>query len=437
MPPLKLTKRNIDALKPAAARFTAWDTDLKGFGLRITPGGERVYVLKYRIAGEQRWFTIGRHGSPWTPDEAREEAKRLIGDVAKKIDPAAQRRADREAMTFGALCDLYLAEGVAHKKPSTIAADKGRIEHHLKPLLGRKHVLAIGRDDIERLLVDVKSGKTKAAAPEKRRPGTLPRGGTGVAAQCVTLAATILKFAIDRKMRDDNPATGVKKPPVRKLQRFLAEAELGKLADALKAYVDGGGNVYPAAAIRLLALTGARRSEILNLKWREVDFDRGVLVLPDSKTGAKLIHLSPPAIDILNKLPRLDTHEFVIAGGRKGKPYQGLNAIWEDVRAIAGLPDVRLHDLRHTFASIGAGASLGLPIIGKLLGHTQAQTTARYAHLADDPLRKASDTIGSTIAAAMGGDGKDNARIVRAASEGARMKSRDKRTRLGWAKLAK
>jgi integrase len=401
MPPLKLTKRNVDTLKPAAERYTAWDTEIKGFGLRVTPSGERVYVLKYRIEGEQRWFTIGRHGSPWTPDGARDEAKRLIGDVAKKIDPAAQRCADREAITFATLRDLYLAEGVAHKKQSTVAADRGRIKHHLKPLLGKKRVVAIGRDDIERLLVDVKAGKTKAGAPEKRRPGTLPKGGPGVAAQCVTLAATILQFAVARKLRDDNPARGVKKPPVRKLQRFLSDAELGKLADALKAYVDGGGNIYPAAAIRLLALTGARRSEILSLQWREVDLERGLLVLPDSKTGAKLIHLSPPAAEILDKLPHLDANEFVIAGGREGTSYQGLNAIWEDVRAAAGLPDVRLHDLRHTFASIGAGASLGLPIIGKLLGHTQAQTTARYAHLADDPLRKASNTIGATIAAAM------------------------------------
>ena len=141
MPTLKLTKRNVDTLKPATA--------------------------------------IGRHGSPWTPDAARDEAKRLIGDVTKKIDPAAQRRADREAMTFATLCDLYLAEGVAHKRPLTIAADKGRVEHHLKLLLGKKRVVAIGRDDIERLLVDVKSGKTKAVAPEKRKPGTLPQGGVG------------------------------------------------------------------------------------------------------------------------------------------------------------------------------------------------------------------------------------------------------------------
>jgi integrase len=176
---------------------------------------------------------------------------------------------------------------------------------------------------------------------------------------------------------------------------------LGKLADALKTHVDSGGNIYPVAAIRLLALTGARRSEILNLRWREVDLARGLLVLPDSKTGAKLIHLSAPAVEVLDKLPHMDANEFVIAGGKAGAPYVGLNAIWEDIRAAAGMPDVRLHDLRHTYASVGAGASLGLPIIGKLLGHSQAQTTARYAHLADDPLRKASNTIGATIATAM------------------------------------
>jgi integrase len=412
MPTLKLTKRNVDTLKPAAERFTAWDTDLKGFGLRITPMGERVYVLKYRIAGEQRWLTIGRHGSPWTPEQARDEAKRLLGDVARNNDPASQRRAEREALTFAALCDLYLAEGVSHKKRSTIAADRGRIEHHLKPLLGRKRVTTIAREDVERLLVDVKAGKTKAAAPESRRPGSLARGGAGVAAQCVTLAATILQFAVSRKLRGDNPGRGIKKPPVRRLQRFLSDAELGALAAALKAYVDGGGNIYPAAAIRLLALTGARRSEILNLRWREVDLERGLLMLPDSKTGAKAIHLSPPAVEILHKLPRMDSNEFVIVGGKKGAPYQGLNAIWEDVRAAAGVPEVRLHDLRHTYASVGAGASLGLLIIGKLLGHAQAQTTARYAHLADDPLRKASNAIGSTIEAAMaGGKGADVVRI--------------------------
>jgi hypothetical protein len=227
MSTLKLIKRNVDGLRPAANRFTTWDTDVSGFGLRLTPKGGRVYVLKYRSDGQQRWFTIGRHGSPWTPDGARKEAIRLLGEVARGLDPAEKRNAARAAISFGELCDDYLAEGVAHKKPSTIRADRGRINGHLKPLLGRKRAVAINRADIERLLSEVKAGKTSAPIPIRRRPGSVVKGGSGVAAQCVALASTILQFAVDRGIRPDNPARGVKKPPVRKLQRFLSEAELG------------------------------------------------------------------------------------------------------------------------------------------------------------------------------------------------------------------
>jgi integrase len=401
MPTLKLIKRNVDSLRPAANRFTTWDTDVSGFGVRVTPRGERVYVLKYRVDGQQRWFTIGRHGSPWTPDGARKEAIRLLGEVAVGLDPAEKRNAARTAVSFAELCDDYLTEGVAHKKPSTIRADRGRIDGHLKPLLGKKRAVAIDRADIERLLSDVKAGKTRVPIPIRRRPGSVVKGGSGVAAQCVALASTILQFAVDRGIRPDNPAKGVKKPPVRKLQRFLSEAELGDLADALNREIEADGNPFPVAAIRLLALLGARRSEIIQLRWRNVDIDRQLLLLEDSKTREKNIHLSPLAIDILSNLPRVSGNEFVIAGGKAGRPYVGLDKVWGRIRLSAGLPDVRLHDLRHTYASVGVGASFGLPIIGKLLGHTQAQTTARYSHLAGDPLRKAVDTIAATISAAM------------------------------------
>ena len=169
MPTLKLIKRNVDSLRPAANRFTTWDTDVSGFGVRLTPRGERVYVLKYRLDGQQRWFTIGRHGSPWTPDGARKEAIRLLGEVARGVDPAEKRNAARTAVSFGELCDDYLTEGVAHKKPSTIRVDRGRINTHLKPLLGKKHAIAINRADIERLLSDVKAGKTSVAYPDQTR----------------------------------------------------------------------------------------------------------------------------------------------------------------------------------------------------------------------------------------------------------------------------
>jgi hypothetical protein len=172
----------------------------------VSPTGDRSYVLYYRVAGRQRWLTIGRHGSPWTPDMARKEAMRLRVEVARGVDPAAKRETERRAVSFGELCDLYLNEGVAHKKASTIRSDKGRIEHHLKPLLGRLRADAIRRGDIERLLNEVRNGRTAESVPTKRRPGSLAHGGSGAGAQCVMLASAILQFGVDRGIRPDNPA---------------------------------------------------------------------------------------------------------------------------------------------------------------------------------------------------------------------------------------
>jgi len=398
MPRVELTKSNIDALKAAAYRYTAWDTEMSGFGLRVTPNGRRVYVLKYRVNGQQRWYTIGRHGSPWTPKQARLEAQRLLGEVAREIDPADKRLGDRKAIKFADLCDLYLAEGVSHKKASTLRSDRGRITIHLKPLLGTKRADAITRADIERLQVEVATGRTAAPEATKRPAGSSPAGGKGVAAQCVALASTILQFAVDRRLRPDNPARGVKKAPVRKMQQFLSADELGRLGDALAKEP----SPYAAAAIKLLALTGCRLGEVLALHWREVDLERQLLNLRDSKTGEKVIYLSPAAAQILADLPRIIGNPFVIAGTRAGGGLGGIDKIWSRVRNHAGLKDVRLPDLRHTFASVGVSSGHGLPIVGRLLGHTQASTTHRYAHLADDPLRRAASQIGATISAAMG-----------------------------------
>ena len=218
MPTLHLTKRNIDGLMPLARRYTVWDTGVKGFGLRVEPQGARVYVFKYRIAGRQRWFTIGRHGSPWTPEQARNKAKGLQGEVAMDFDPAAKRIAARKAATFADVCELYFAEGVVHKNTSTIT-DRGRARLHLIPLLGARRLEAIGRADIEHLLNAVIAGRT-AHKPSKPRAGSIATGGRGDGAQCVALASTILHFAVQRKLRADNPARGVKKPAVRKIYDF-------------------------------------------------------------------------------------------------------------------------------------------------------------------------------------------------------------------------
>ena len=255
----------------------------------------------------------------------------------------------------------------------------------------------------------------------ERRPGRIAAGGSGVAAQCVALMGTVLAFAVARGLRSDNPARGVKRPGVRKMERFLSEDEIARLAVALDAEFDRTGNPYPAAAIKLLLLTGGRRGEILELKWQHVDFERRCLRLPESKTGPKIMYLNAPALEILAGLPRMENNPYVILGKREGRPLVGIDKLWFHVRAAAGLRDVRLHDLRHSFASMGVAGGLSLPIIGALLGHKHPATTGRYAHLSADPLRAANDLVGMRIAAAMNGtsdvDGHAAKKIVPIASQ--------------------
>lgn len=199
------------------------------------------------------------------------------------------------------------------------------------------------------------------------------------------------------------PARGVKKAPVRKIERFLSEAEIARLAEALDAEAGRSGNPYPAAAIKLLLLTGCRRGEIVNLCWEYVDFERECLRLSESKTGAKIVYLNPPARALLQQLPRMTNNPRVIPGVRADSASAAVDKAWARARAAAGFADVRLHDLRHSFASVGAAGGLSLPIIGALLGHKHTTTTARYAHLSADPLRAANDAVGARIAAAMSG----------------------------------
>jgi integrase len=403
----KITKRIVDAAQKESATYLVRDSEVKGFVLVVTPAGAKSYAVDYRAGSgrgaPKRRLTIGKHGSPWTPEMARAEAKRLLAEVAAGRDPATARQQERDALTFGELIDLYLAEGAGHKKASTLKADRGRIEHHLRPLLGKLRADRTGRAEIERMRNAVAAGKTaeKIASADKRRPGSVATGGKGAAAQCVALVSSIYAFAIGRGLGADNPARGVKKAPVRKVERFLSEAEIARLAAALDAEAQQSGNPYPSAAIRLLLLTGCRKGEIASLRWQHVDFERECLRLPDSKTGAKVVYLNAPARAVLQELPRMADNPRVIPGMRADGAGPAIDKVWARVRKAAGLADVRLHDLRHSFASVGAASGLSLPIIGALLGHKHAATTARYAHLSADPLRAANDAVGARIAAAM------------------------------------
>jgi integrase len=403
----KITKRVVDAAQSRSATYLVRDTEVKGFVLVVTPAGAKSYAVDYRAGSgrgaPKRRFTIGKHGSPWTPETARADARRLLAEIAAGRDPAMARREERDALTFSELIDLYLAEGASHKKASTLKADRGRIEHHLRPLLGRLRADRIGRAEIERMRNAVSAGKTaeKIDGGAKRRPGSIATGGKGAAAQCVALVGSIYAFGIGRGLYVDNPARGVKKAPVRKVERYLSEAEIARLAEALDAEAQESGNPYPSAAIKLLLLTGCRKGEIVNLCWDHVDFERECLRLPDSKTGAKVVYLNAPARALLCEVPRMANTSRVVPGARAASSGPAIDKVWSRVRTAAGLTDVRLHDLRHSFASVGAAGGLSLPVIGALLGHKHTATTARYAHLSADPLRAANDAVGARIAAAM------------------------------------
>lgn len=403
----KITKRVVDAANAGGRDTFIWDTETKGFGLKITRGGKKVYIFQYRWPGRRSpsRITIGNHGDPWTPDKARTQAERLRGDVKYGRDPATEKRRrideERNAITIAELCDRYLEDGCASKKASTIATDRGRIERHIKPLLGRKKVRDLTSNDVRRFLRDVAAGKSAAKVKTVKHGLARVTGGQGAATRTVGLLGGICSFAVAEGLRDDNPVRGVKRFPDRKGDRFLSEAELARLGEQLALAEAAGDNPLAVAALRLLVFTGCRKSEVLTLKWRHVDFERCCLRLEDSKTGEKTIPLGAPALKLLEGLPRYQPDGYVFIGRKPGRHLVGLPKFWERIRARAGLDDVRLHDLRHSFASVGAGAGMGLLIVGKLLGHRDPKTTSRYAHLADDPAKVAADRISGQIEAVM------------------------------------
>lgn len=401
---IKLLKTTIEAAEKRASDYYLWDAEVIGFGVKVTPAGLRTYVLQYRFAGRARRYTIGPHGSPWTVETARARAKVLLGQVAGGVDPQAQKTAAREEMTVSELCDLYLAEGLATRKASSIQSATADICNHIKPLIGAKRASLLISEDVDRFLIDVAQGKTaRMGKTNKRRGLARVRGGKGAANAAVATLAAAMNFGIRRKVRPDNPAKGVRKYPEKKLERFLSPAELARLGESLAASESlGVESPFAIAAIRLLILTGCRKNEILTLKRAYVDVHHKCLRLPDSKTGAKIVHIGDTVFGVIEAIPAVEGNDYLLPG-RKGLGHVvDLQAAWERIRDAAGLSDVRLHDLRHAFASLGAAGGDSLLVIGSLLGHRSAKTTHRYAHLADHPLKDAADRISAAMAAQMG-----------------------------------
>ncbi|MEM1376604.1 MAG: tyrosine-type recombinase/integrase [Pseudomonadota bacterium] len=403
----KITKSAIASAKPGKSDYFLWDSELKGFGVKIAKGGRKSYVCKYRIGNGRtaptKRMTIGAHGSPWTADQARSEARRILGRAANGEDPAQEKQDEKKQITVSQLCDLYLENGVGTKKASTIATDRGRIERHIKPLLGKKKVRDVTRADIRRFLQDVANGKTTINQKTGPRGRAIVKGGKGTATRTVGLLGGIFSYAFDCGLVHLNPVHGVKRFADRKGQRYLSQQELVTLGETLAEGEARGLNAQALAILKLLVFTGARKGEIETLRWDAIDFEGGYLRLADSKTGQKAIPLNAGALEILGKVSALDGSPYVFPAHRGIGHYEGTPKVWRIVRSMAEIEDVRLHDLRHSFASIAVSGGASLPIIGALLGHTDSATTQRYAHLQDDPLKAASEAVGGKIAAAIGG----------------------------------
>ena len=397
---MRLTERAVARIAAGDRDVFIWDDALPGFGVRVKPSGAKSYIIQYRRGTVSRRMTIGAC-SLYRLEQARERARRLLTAAKDGADPAADRDQARKAPTVNELADRYLAEHAElRKKPSSLAADRRNLTNHIRPLLGKARVADVTADDIDRLLVQVQSGATGTNVKLGKRSRRIVRGGAGVANRCVALLSKMFNLAERWKMRPpgSNPCRGLEKFKERKVERFLSAEELSRLGDALRGYEL---SPYAVAAIKLLVFTGARLGEVLALRWDRIDFERGEMRLDDSKTGAKTLHLPPPALEVLSELPRTEGNPYVIVGAKAGAPLVNLEKPWRAIRKAAGLDDVRLHDLRHAFASVAASSGMGLPIIGKMLGHSQAATTARYAHLASDPVKAAAAAVAEKIAAAM------------------------------------
>jgi integrase len=364
-----------------------FDSQVPGLGLRTTPTGTRIFITQGRVAGRKRRITIG-FADRMTLSEARTEALQVLAIMRQGVDPTEDRKARLRAsaaqsITIRELSEQWLVEFVIPKlKPRTVSDYRQLLARHILPALGNLAVAEIDRRHIEQRHV--------AMAGTPRR-----------ANYAAAVIKALLSFAIKRGLRSNNPAVGIVPYRENRRERFLSEAEIGAAADGITA-AEKSGKVGPFAAggLRLALFTGARSGEVTAIQWSQIDWERRLVRLPDSKTNEpKTIHLNDAAIAVLKHLPRVGP--YVIAGGRRNQPYTHLTRAWGIARKHAGLDDVRLHDLRHSYASLALGRGVPLAVIGKLLGHRNPNTTQRYAHLARDAVQAVNDELGAAMQAAI------------------------------------
>jgi integrase len=394
---MKISKRFVDQAAATEKDAFYYDDGLTGFGVKITKGGKKNFIVQTRIKGKVARFTIGEYGRPWSVDQAREAAIQILADVVKGVDPRVSARANKDKATVKSLVEDYLERGALQKKATTLQFEAGLTKRHILPLLGDAKVADLTKADIQKFQRSVMVGKTAIDVKTGPRGRAIVTGGKGAANRSLALLSSILTFAVNEGHRTDNPAKGIKHFKLAKHDRYLSNDELKRLGKALDDAELAGASVYVVAAIRFMLLTGCRRNEALTLQWAWIDIDHSLAKLPDSKTGKKVLLLGVAALSLLTKLPRLEGSPLVFPSSAGGTTPISIQKSWDKIRKAAKLQDIRLHDLRHNFASSAVSAGQSLYIVGKLLGHTQSQTTQRYAHLAADPLHQAADEISKAL----------------------------------------
>jgi integrase len=385
----KFTETLVDALPVDGRDRIVFDTLAPGFGVRVTPAGRKIFIAQARVGGRPRRVPIGRFPDTSVAD-ARKEARGILEDLRAGRDPKAEQAARRRAIeagetTVSALADRWLRDHVKLKlKPRTAADYEKLVEQKIGPALGHLIVSRVTKDDV------LKFHAGMASTPRR-------------ANYTVSTFRALMRFAEDVELRppNSNPARRIKMFREGTRERFLSEIEIGKAAEAITA-AERAGTIGPhaAAGLRLALFSGARSGELTAIEWKQIDWARRQIRLPDSKGNEpRTVHLSDAAIEVLKGIPRIG--KFVIAGAKPDEPYKNLSRAWIIARAHAGLDDVRLHDLRHSYASLAAGRGVSLQMIGKLLGHRVPATTQRYAHLARDAVAAVNDELGAAMIAAI------------------------------------
>lgn len=385
----KITVRSVAALRPEAADTWMWDDEVKGFGVRVKPSGTGSFVVQYRTkeGGQTRRYVLGRVGV-MQPEQARQDAKEVLVLVSRGEDPSETRKAARKAVTVAEVAEKFLTEHAERKrKTSTANGYRWLYERAIKPSLGSVVLRGLSRERVSRWYGDLHSTPI-------------------LANRALALLSSICSWAVVNGYRPDtpNPTKGIERHRETSRERFLTAGEFGRLGDALR--VAEETKAEPAAAInaiRTLAISGMRLSEVLNLRWSEVSKERRLLELADSKTGKKTVSLTAPMLQILDSVEKVQGNPYVFVGRKAGHPFVGLRRVWERMCKAAEIEGVRIHDLRHSAASVGAASGFSLLLLGKLLGHSHAATTAKYAHLAADPVRTAAEHVANQISGMMTG----------------------------------